>query len=224
MLIKTLPKNMRPREKLLSEGPSGLSDAELLAIFLRTGIPGKSAIDLAHELLAKFGGLRQLLGSDQSSFCSTKGIGKTHYIQLQAAAEIIKRQMKEKLSKGKSLRNPSQVIEFFRHALRDQFNEKFIVLFLDSQNKVLCCEDLCEGSIDQATIYPREIVRRCLQYNAAAVIFGHNHPSGDASPSGEDIKLTHRLKILLQEIDVRVLDHIIIGDSEYCSFAELKKL
>ncbi|MDF2939990.1 MAG: radC [Gammaproteobacteria bacterium] len=224
MLIKTLPKNMRPREKFLTEGPNSLSDAELLAIFLRTGIPGKSAVDLAHELLAKFGGLRQLLGADQSSFCSIKGIGKTHYIELQAAAEMIKRQMKEKLNKGKSLRNPSQVIDFFRHALRDQINENFVVLFLDCQNKVLACEDLFSGSVDQATIYPREIIRRCLKFNASAVIFGHNHPSGDARPSAEDIELTQRLKSLLLEIDVRVLDHIIIGDSEYCSFAELKKL
>jgi DNA repair protein RadC len=224
MIIKTLPKKLRPREKLLADGPNSLDDAELLAIFLRTGIPGKSAIDLAHELLNKFGSLRQLLAAELESFCSIKGIGTTHYIQLQAAGEIIKRQMKEKLHKGKSLRNPKQVIDFFQHALRDKINESFMVLFLDCQNKVLSCEDLFTGSVDQATIYPREIIRRCLTLNASGVIFGHNHPSGNAAPSSEDIQLTLRLKNLLQEIDVRVLDHIIIGDSEYCSFAELKKL
>jgi DNA repair protein RadC len=215
---------MRPREKLLIEGPSSLSDAELLAIFLRKGIAGKSAVDLAYELLAKFGGFRQLLTAEQSAVCSIKGIGITHYIQLQAAVEIIKRQMKQKLSQSTALCSPKQVIEFLRHTLQDQLNEKFIILFLDCQNKVLACEDLFIGSIDQATIYPREIIRRCLKFNASAVIFGHNHPSGDPRPSAEDIKLTRRLKLLLHEIDVRVLDHIIIGDSSYCSFAELKKL
>ncbi|MDO8954539.1 MAG: DNA repair protein RadC [Gammaproteobacteria bacterium] len=224
MKLKLLPSHTRPREKLLSHGRHSLSDAELLALFLRTGIPGKTAIELANELLAKFGGLRPVLLAQQKSFCEIKGIGITHFIQLQAALEISKRHMKESLMQGKTLSDPKHVIEFLRQELRDQTNECFVSLFLNSQNQLLALDTLFVGSIDQATIYPREIVRRCLDYNAAAVIFGHNHPSGDAMASAEDIRLTDRLKSLLLELDIRVLDHIIIGDSDYFSFAEMKKL
>lgn len=220
MIIKSLPDHLRPREKLLSKGPQKLDDAELLAIFLRTGIKGKSAIDLAHELLNKHGSLRQLLQADKNELCETKGIGITHYIQLKAALEIAKRHMKETLSQGDVLNSPNQVIEFMRHELRDQINECFIVIYLNSQHRIIVTDTLCTGSVDHATVYPREIIRRCLHYNASAVIFGHNHPSGEAQASTEDISLTKRLKSLLQEIDVRVLDHIIIGDGDYFSFAE----
>jgi len=224
MIIKLLPAHLRPREKFLAQGPAKLSDAELLAILLRTGTRGKSTMDLAHELLVAFGGLRPLFLAEPKQLCSHKGIGITHYIQLKAAIEISKRHMKETLAHGISLNRPSQVLEYLKYELRDQTNECFIALFLDSQNRILSIETLFEGSITQAVVYPREIVRRCLQYNAAAVIFSHNHPSGNPHASKEDIEFTRRLKSLLQELDIKMLDHIIIGDTDYFSFAEMNKI
>ncbi len=220
MAITDWPSDERPREKLLQRGAEALSDAELLAIFLRTGVSGKSAVDLARELLDQFGGLRQILAADQRAFCAGKGLGEAKYAQLQAVLEMGRRHLAATLQRGEALTSPAQTRAFLHAHLRDYPQEVFAGLFLDNRHRVIRYEELFFGTIDGASVYPREIVRRCLQYNAAAVIFAHNHPSGVAEPSRADQDLTQRLVAALALIDVRVLDHFVIGDGEDVSFAE----
>jgi len=224
LTIKQWPKAERPRERALQFGPENLSDAELLAIFLRTGSPGKTAVDLARELLAHFGSLKKLLQADQTSFCQYKGLGAAKYIQLQAALEIARRQRKESLSRGQAMSDPNTVGQYLQNALRDYSNEVFAVLFLDSKHRVLSFDILFYGTIDSASIYPREIARKALENNAAAVIFAHNHPSGDSNPSSQDIELTETLCQIMSGIGIQVLDHCIIGNQNYCSLATLGKI
>ncbi|TQV82549.1 JAB domain-containing protein [Exilibacterium tricleocarpae] len=220
MAIRDWPSAERPREKLLSRGAGVLSDAELLAIFLRTGCRGKSAVDLARELLAQFGGLRQLLEADQQCFCRARGLGMAKFSQLQATLEIARRHLRETLDREDALESPAAVRQYLRAHLRHQQQEVFAVLFLDSQNRPLAYEELFTGTIDGASIYPREVVKRALHRNAAALILAHNHPSGIAEPSQADIRITERLRQALGLIDVRVLDHMVVGDTEVVSFAE----
>ena len=209
----------RPREKLLQRGPEALSDAELLAIFLRTGIKGKTAVDLARDILSDAGGLRELLGANEARFCQSKGLGQAKFVQLQAVVEMSRRYLEEKLKHGEALTDVNAVRNYLTHRLRGYPYEVFACLFLDYKHRVIEYEELFRGTIDSASVHPREVVRHAIHHNAAAIIFAHNHPSGVAEPSQADHRITDRLKEALSLVDVRVLDHFVIGD-EVVSFAE----
>lgn len=219
MAISDWPAENRPREKLLAQGSGALTDAELLAIFLRTGVRGKSAVDLAADLIRDFGNLRNMLQADQKNFCKHLGLGSAKFAQLQAVLEMARRYLGESLQRGEPLTSPQVTRQFLSQRLRDYSHEVFAVLFLDQRHRVICFEELFRGTIDGASVYPREVVKQSLQYNAAAVIFAHNHPSGVAEPSQADQHITRRLQDALALIDVRVLDHFVVGD-EVVSFAE----
>ncbi len=219
MAISQWPMAERPREKLLNKGAEALSDAELLAIFLRTGCKGVTAVDLARQLLDKFGGLKPLLQASQTEFCQHKGLANAKYAQLQAVLEMAKRHLLEQLSRGDVLSSPSQTRQYLAAQLGSYPHEVFACLFLDNRNRVIAFEKMFYGTIDGASVYPREVVRLALKKNAAAIIFAHNHPSGVAEPSHADEQITKRLKEALALVDVRVLDHFVIGD-EVISFAE----
>ena len=220
MAITDWPAEERPREKLLLRGAQALSDAELLAIFLRTGLPGKSAVDLARELLQEFGGLRPLLDADCSAFCRGKGLGEAKYVQLQASLELSRRHLLTTLQRGDALTSPGHTRRYLSAQLRDRHQEVFACLFLDNRHRVLGYEELFYGTVDGASVHPREVVRRCIAHNAAAVILAHNHPSGVAEPSRADEQITGRLRDALALVDVRVLDHMVVGDGEIVSLAE----
>ena len=220
MAITDWPREERPREKLLLKGAAALSDAELLAIFLRTGVAGKTAVDLARELLDEYGSLRPLLEADHHRFCRSKGLGSAKYVQLQATLEMARRHLGEKISRGDALTNPDDTRRYLCARLRHRPQEVFACLFLDNRHRLIQYEELFQGTINGASVHPREIVRRSLHHNAAALIVAHNHPSGIAEPSSADEQLTRRLKESLALIDVRLLDHIIIGEGEAVSFAE----
>ncbi len=210
----------RPREKLLAKGAAALSDAELLAILLRVGKKGKTAVDLARDLLQAFGGLRNLFEIDQKTLCDYPGIGIAKYTQLQAALELARRRLYQNLAQKDVIDNSTDTKEYLIAQLRHHKQEVFACLFLDSQHHIICYEELFHGTIDNSTIYPREVLKKVLNYNATAVIFAHNHPSGIATPSDADRDITQHLKIALNMIDVSVLDHIIVGDGCTTSFAE----
>ncbi|MDX1655697.1 MAG: DNA repair protein RadC [Candidatus Competibacteraceae bacterium] len=220
MSIRDWPDAERPREKLLSRGAAALSDAELLAIFLRTGIKGRSAVDLARDLLGEFGGLRKLLEASQTEFCRAPGLGIAKYVQLQAVLELSRRHLEETLKRGSALTSVADTRRYLTTRMRHQPHEVFAVLFLDSRHRVVAFEELFFGTIDGASVHPRQVVKRALHHNAAALILAHNHPSGVAEPSQADEQITQRLKAALANIDVRVLDHFIVGDGEAYSFAE----
>ncbi len=221
MAIRDWPVDERPREKLLQRGCSALSDAELLAIFLRTGITGKSAVDLARELLVEYGSLRALLAADRHRFCSSPGLGPAKYVQLQAVLEMGRRHLQESLQREDVLTSPDATRDYLRSRLRGYPYEVFACLFLDSRHRVIEYEELFRGTIDGATVHPREVIRRALAHNAAALILAHNHPSGVAEPSDADRRITRQIREALQLVDVRVLDHIVIGDGEMRSLAEM---
>jgi len=220
MAIKDWPAEDRPREKLLQRGSDALTDAELLAIFLRTGVRGKSAVDLARDLLNDFGSLKALLNADQEHFCRAHGLGSAKYTQLQAVLEMAKRHFKEVLERGSALTSPEITRAYLSAQLRGYSYEVFACLFLDNQHRVIKLEELFRGTIDGASVYPREVVKQALYHNAAAVIFAHNHPSGITEPSQADKQITDKLKQALTLFDIRVLDHFIIGDGDPYSFAE----
>jgi DNA repair protein RadC len=220
MPITDWPANERPREKLLSQGSASLSDAELLAIFLRTGVNGKTAVDLGRELLASFDGLRPLLEADRAALCATSGLKTAKYVQLQAALELGRRYLESALKRDAVLNSPDRTRAFLKARLRHHGREIFACLFLDNRHRVIGFEELFGGTIDGASVHPREVVKRALHHNAAAVIFAHNHPSGVAEPSHADRAITIRLRDALALVDVRVLDHFVVGDSEVLSFAE----
>ncbi len=219
MAITDWPAAERPREKLISRGSAALTDAELLAIFLRTGVAGKTAVDLARELLDRFGGLRSLLNADQKAFCANNGLGIAKYAQLQAVLEMGRRHLYETVKRGDVLNSPEDTCHFLAARLRDNTSEVFACLFLDSRHRIIQYEVLFRGTIDGSSVHPREVVKRALHHNAAAIILAHNHPSGLAEPSQADERLTQRLKKALALVDVRVIDHIVIGD-DTVSFAE----
>ncbi len=218
--IRDWPATERPRERLLAHGPAVLSDAELLAVFLRTGVNGKTAVDLARELLQAFGGLRPLLEADRRRFCGMHGLGIATYAQLQAVLELARRHMQAQLQREDVLENPGMTRRYLSSRLRHYRHEVFACLFLDNRHRVIAFEELFRGTIDGASVHPREVVRQALQHNAAAVILAHNHPSGVAEPSRADIQLTRRLVDALALVDIRVLDHLVIGDAESVSLAE----
>jgi DNA repair protein RadC len=220
MAIKDWPDDERPREKLLRRGAAALTDAELLAIFLRTGVRGKSAVDMARDLLNEFGSLRALLDADQLRFCQSNGLGNAKYTQLQAVLEMARRHFNEILQRGDALTSPDITRAYLSAQLRGYSYEVFACLFLDNQHRVIKLEELFRGTIDSASVYPREVAKRVLHHNAAAVIFAHNHPSGICEPSQADKHITDKLKQALALFDIRVLDHFIIGDGSPYSFAE----
>ncbi len=220
MSIRDWPAAERPREKLLQHGSGSLSDAELLAIFLRTGVSGKSAVDLARHLLSEFGSLRALLEADLRAFCGQLGLGPAKFSQLQAVLEMSRRHLAERLRRDSALESPQAVRDYLKSLLRHEPHEVFGCLFMDSKHRMLAFEVLFRGSIDSASVYPRQVVKRALAHNAAAVIFCHNHPSGITEPSQADRTLTKRLIEALDLIEVRVLDHFIVGDGQPLSMVE----
>ena len=220
MAITDWPEGDRPREKLLDRGADALSDSELLAIFLRTGVAGKSAVDLARELLANFEGLAGLMGADEQRFCEAKGLGRAKYAQLKAALELSRRYLHARLAEADVLNSPEATRDYLKLKLYSLPYEAFVCLFLDNRHRVIRVEELFRGTIDGASVHPREVVRKVIETNAAAVIFAHNHPSGVAEPSQADLRITQRLKDALALIEVRVLDHLIIGEGRGTSLAE----
>ncbi|MBP8264862.1 RadC family protein [Pseudomonas fluvialis] len=221
MSIRDWPAAERPRERLLQRGPAALTDAELLAIFLRTGVAGCSAVELARRLLADFGSLRALLEADLPAFSAHLGLGPAKFAQLQAVLEMARRHLAERLRRDSALESPQAVRDYLKAQLRHEPHEVFGCLFLDTRHRVLAFEALFQGSIDGASVYPRQVVKRALAHNAAALILVHNHPSGVAEPSQADRLLTQRLKEALGLIEVRVLDHFVVGEGEPQSLAEL---
>ena len=220
MPITDWPLAERPREKLLILGASALSDSELLAIFLRTGTKGKTAVDLARDIISHFGGLRNLLTADKVTFCQFSGLGEAKFSQLQAVLELSSRHLKETLQRGHFLQNPQATQDYLSAQLRDLPYEVFACLFLDNQHRIIEFEILFQGTINGASVHPREVVRKTLKHNAAALILAHNHPSGIAEPSSADRHITKQLSEALALIDVRVLDHIVVGDGECVAFSE----
>lgn len=220
MAIRDWPALERPREKLLSRGAASLTDAELLAIFLRTGCAGKSAVDLARELLVRFGSLRALLEADQQNFCAALGLGTAKFSQLQAVLEMARRHLQESLTRTDAFTSPGLARQYVTAQLRHRQQEVFAVMWLDNQHRLLGFQELFYGTIDGASVYPREVVKAALGMNAAAAIFTHNHPSGVAEPSQADQQITGRLVKALGLVDIRVLDHLVVGDGEVVSFAE----
>ena len=220
MRITDWPADERPREKLLAQGADVLTDAELLAIFLRTGIQGKTAVDLAQDLLIEFGSLQALLKADCTTFTQAKGLGNAKYAQLQAVLEMARRHTFEELERGDVLTSPEATRAYLSGRLRHYPYEVFACLFLDNQHHIIEFEELFKGTIDGASVYPREVARKALEHNAAAIIFAHNHPSGISEPSQADKSITHKLQQALGLLDIRVLDHFIIGDGIPYSFAE----
>lgn len=219
MSINQWPLAERPREKLLIQGAGSLTDAELLAIFLRTGVKGYSAVDLARELLTSFGGLRAMFEASQSQFCACKGLSTAKYAHLQAVLEMNRRHLSEKLAQGEVMSDPQTVHAYLISQLRHHKREVFSCLFLDSQHRVISYQELFHGSINSASVHPREIVKAALGHNAAALILAHNHPSGVAEPSLADQQITEQISRALALVEVKVLDHIIVGSAAPVSFA-----
>lgn len=221
MAITDWPDDERPRERLLVQGAAVLSDAELLAIFLRVGLKGKSAVDLARELIGRFGSLNRLFAASQAEFSTIPGVGPAKFAQLQAVLEMSRRALGETMQDGDALASPAIVRDYLKLHLCGLAHEVFFALWLDSQNRLIAGEELFRGSLTQTSVYPREVVKRALWHNAAAVVFAHNHPSGVSEPSSADQSLTRELKQALALVDVRVLDHFIVaGQCPPLSFAE----
>ncbi|MGB5080575.1 MAG: DNA repair protein RadC [Burkholderiales bacterium] len=220
MAITDWPLKERPRERLLALGAVSLADAELLAILLRTGARGKSAVDVARELLGRFGSVTALLEAEPAKLAGTPGLGNAKLAHLQAALELARRALKEELSTRDALSSPRAVRDYLRLSLAGRDHEVFVVLLLDAQHRATAFEELFRGTLTQTSVYPREVVKCALKHNAAAVIFAHNHPSGIAEPSHADEILTRSLKAALALVDIQVLDHFIVAGTRTMSFAE----
>ena len=220
MAIRDWPEDTRPREKLLKRGASTLTDAELVAVFLRTGMVGKSAVDLGRELIAQFGGLGGLCRADKKAACSAPGVGEAKYALLQAVMEMARQTLAEDMQNSDALSTPTAVRDYLRLMLRSKEYEVFCCVYLDAQNRVIAVEELFRGTLTQTSVYPREIIKRALAHNAAALILAHNHPSGVAEPSQADHALTRRLAEALALVDIRVLDHFIVAGATSLSFME----
>jgi len=219
MSIMDWPQTERPREKLLAQGATALSDAELLAVLLRTGARGKTALDLSRDLISRFGTLRQVIAASLDEFSTILGLGFAKYVQIQAAKELATRCFRENIERTDAMNNPQDVQRYLSSKLRSYPYEVFSCLFLDNRHRFITFKELFHGSINEAAVYPRELVRQVYQTNAAAVILAHNHPSGIAEPSEADKRITQEIKSILSAIDVRLLDHIIIGEGQITSFA-----
>ncbi|TAG34145.1 MAG: JAB domain-containing protein [Polaromonas sp.] len=221
MLLKDLPPDARPREKLLARGPGALSDAELLALLLRTGLPGKNALQMGQELLEKFGGMKGLLHTHADALKSIRGLGPAKRAEIVAVLELARRALSEQLKEKPLFSTPQAVRDYLQLQLGSRPHEIFAVLFLDSQHRLIALEELFRGSLSQTSVYPREVVVRALALNAASVVLAHNHPSGAAQPSRADEALTQTLKAVLSLVDVRVLDHFVVTSTQAVSMAEL---
>lgn len=224
MAIRDWPADERPREKLLQRGAQALSDAELLAIFLRTGVQGKSAVDLSRELLSDHGGLAALMGASLSRFCQSKGLGDAKYAQLQAVMEMSRRYLGDVLQRDQVFSSAASTRRYLQAQLRGEPREVFAALYLDNRHRLIRYEPLFFGTIDSAAVYPREIARRALELNSAALIVAHNHPSGVAEPSDADLRITRRISDALALLDIRLLDHCVVAGSEVVSLAERGQL
>jgi DNA repair protein RadC len=219
MAISDWPEGERPRERLLSKGPGSLSDAELVAVLLRTGMRGKSAVELARDILAEFGGLGSLLAAG-TALTQVKGLGAAKTAQFIATLELARRAMDERLKERAALTSPTAVRDYLRLTLAALEHEVFVCIWVDAQHRVIGVDEPFRGTLTQTSVYPREIVKAALAANAAAVIFAHNHPSGVAQPSRADELLTRSLKEALALVDVRVLDHFVVAGNQALSFAE----
>lgn len=220
MSIIDWPENQRPRERLIQHGAQSLSDAELLAVFLRIGVKGKSAVELGNDMLSQFGSLHQLFSATLEKFSLMNGLGPAKFAQLQAVLELAKRAMAEDLRDGISLASPLAVKHYLQLAIGNKLIESFVVLFVDIKNRLIHCEELFSGSLSHTSVYPRQVIARALYHNAAGVILAHNHPSGSTEPSQADIVLTKELKKALAFVEVKVLDHIVVARNQSYSFAE----
>ncbi len=220
MSITEWPEDERPRERLLKQGAAALSDAELVAIFLRVGVKGKSAVDLARDLVVEFGSLNGLFAASEADLCAIRGMGQAKYVQLQAVLEMARRALVEDIKLADALASPKSVRDYLKLTLARLPHEVFVAVFLTSQNRVIKVEEIFRGTLTQTSVYPREIVKLALAHNAASVIFAHNHPSGEPNPSQADRSLTKTLADALALIDVRVLDHFIVAPGASLSFAE----
>jgi DNA repair protein RadC len=219
MGISAWPEHERPRERLVREGARALSDPELLAIFLRVGVRGKSAVMLGQDMLHHFGSLQSLLAADVASFSAVHGLGIAKYAQLQAVLELSRRASSEEFLRT-ALCNPDAVRQYLRTTFNCQAHESFIVMFLDVKHRLIDASEMFKGTLTQTSVYPREVVKAALRRNAAGVMLAHNHPSGDATPSASDLKLTNALVQALALVDVRVVDHFIVAGNRIHSFAE----
>jgi DNA repair protein RadC len=220
MTIKDWPPSERPRERLLAHGPQALSDAELLAVLLGTGFAGVSVLELARRALARFGSLGALLAAPRAAFEEVPGLGAASFARMQAVVELTKRMLREDAARGAILDAPGKVRDYLRLALGRAGHEVFAVLFLDARHRLIACDEMFRGTLTQTSVYPREVVKQALRHNCAAVILAHNHPSGVAEPSRADEALTRALQAALSLVDVRVLDHIVVGGASSTSFAE----
>ena len=220
MAITDWPANERPREKLIEQGAEALSDAELLAIFLRVGVTGKSAVDLARDLLNTFGSLNAIFAASEQEISQVHGMGSSKYVQLQAIFEMSRRALNEQMQTQNVLNSPQQVRDYLVLKLGGQHKEVFLLLFLDTQHRLIASEEMFTGTLKETSVYPREVVKRALHFNAAAVILAHNHPTGVAQQSSADELITRELGKALALVDVKVLDHFIVAGNQVLSFSE----
>jgi DNA repair protein RadC len=220
MVLKDIPPDARPREKILALGPAALADAELIALLLRTGFKGTSVLQLAQQMLDAFGGLAGLLHAQPADLKRIKGLGPAKRAEMGAVVELARRSLSNELKQHPALDDPTKVKAFLKLQLGAHAHEVFAVLFLDARHQLLRLEEMFRGTLTQTSVYPREVVKRALELNAAAVILAHNHPSGAAEPSRADEYLTQTLVSALRLVDVRVLDHLVVGRAEVTSFAE----
>ena len=224
MAITDWPTEQRPRERLIRLGPAALSDAELLAVFLRVGVAGKSAVDLGRDMVGHFGSLNGLFAASLDDFSALNGLGPAKFAQLQAVLELARRALREDLSNGIVLSAPQAVRHYLQLHFANQAHESFVVLFLDVRNRLITAEEMFRGTLTHTSVYPREVVKRALRHNAASLILAHNHPSGNSEPSAADITLTDALQRAAALVDVRILDHFIIAGCRVHSFAEAGRL
>jgi len=220
MLLKDIPADARPREKLLASGPGALADAELVALLLRTGLKGISVLQLAQQMLDRFGGIPGLLHAGVADLKAIKGLGPAKRAEIAAVMELARRSLVQELAARPVFDSPQRVKDFLRLQLAHLGHEVFVVLFLDAQNQLIRLEQMFRGTLTQTSVYPREVVKRALELHAASVILAHNHPSGAAEPSRADEFLTSTLAAALRLVDVRVLDHLVVGQGQVVSFAE----
>lgn len=220
MSIIDWPAEQRPRERLIKHGAHALSDAELLAVFLRIGVSGKSAVDLGRDMIGHFGSLNRLFTANLNDFSAIHGLGPAKYAQLQAVLELARRSLTEQLQTGDTMSSPQMVQQYLQLLLANRTYESFVVLFMDVKNRLIAAEELFRGTLTQTSVYPREVVKTALAHNAASIILAHNHPSGTAEPSAADRVLTQALKRALDLVDIRILDHFIVAGRHVYSFAE----
>ncbi|OFA04604.1 DNA repair protein RadC [Duganella sp. HH101] len=220
MAIKEWPPERRPRERLIREGAAALSDAELLAVFLRTGIPGKDAVQLRQQILHHFGSLQAMFGASLEAFSSLRGLGPAKFSQLQAVMELARRAILEEIKAGQALNSPRAVKEYLRITFSGKDFESFHVLFLDVKNRLIDAREMFRGTLTHTSVYPREVVKAALACNAASIMLAHNHPSGTPDPSESDLLLTRALVQAMALVDIRILDHFVVAGHQVHSFAE----